>query len=54
MLTFLLSDIEASTERWRRYGEAMGTALARHDEILETVILEHGGRGVKNTGDGMF
>ncbi len=54
MLTFLITDIESSTEKWRRYGEIMGAALARHDEILETVIPEHGGRVVKNTGDGIF
>jgi class 3 adenylate cyclase len=30
ILTFLLTDIEASTPLWERHGAAMGAALAGH------------------------
>ena len=46
-LTFLLTDIEGSTELWERYPEAMRTALAHHDEIVEGCVDAHGGTVVR-------
>ena len=37
-LTFLLTDIESSTDLWDRYPEAMRFAMARHDEIIEGIV----------------
>ncbi len=51
-VTFLFTDLEGSTKLWEQYPGAMKFALARHDEILRQAIEGHGGRVVKNTGDG--
>lgn len=52
-LTFLFTDIEASTRRWDDHAEAMSTALARHDELLRLAVGTHGGTVFKHTGDGI-
>ena len=51
-VTFLFTDIEGSSRLWESYPEAMSEALARHDEILRTVIEANDGHVVKTTGDG--
>jgi class 3 adenylate cyclase len=51
-VTFLLTDIEGSTAAWESDAEAMGSALARHDEIVEQVVTSRGGRLVKTRGEG--
>lgn len=53
-LTFLLTDIEGSTERWERRPDAMRDALARHDELLHDAVDRSGGRVVKSAGDGLW
>ena len=52
-VTFLFTDLEASTRLWEEHPEAMKAALARHDEILREVIESIGGWVVKTTGDGV-
>jgi predicted ATPase/class 3 adenylate cyclase len=52
-VTFLFTDLEGSTRLWEEHPEAMGQALARHDEILREAIESHGGSVVKTTGDGI-
>jgi predicted ATPase/class 3 adenylate cyclase len=52
-VTFLFTDIEGSTRLWERYPEAMSEALARHDDILRTVIEANNGRIFKTAGDGV-
>ena len=52
-VTFLFTDIEASTHLWDRYPEAMKAALARHDELLRSAVETHHGLVIKKTGDGM-
>jgi class 3 adenylate cyclase len=52
---FAFTDIVDST----RMGEALGdeawhAVLRRHDETVRTVVAEHGGEVVKQTGDGFF
>jgi class 3 adenylate cyclase len=42
-VTFLLSDVEGSTQRWEEAPEAMAAAIPRHDELLEAAIVAHGG-----------
>ncbi|MFG1932828.1 BTAD domain-containing putative transcriptional regulator [Mycobacterium sp. NPDC048908] len=51
-VTFLLTDIEGSTEAWEADADAMAVALARHDEIVEQVVTSRGGRLVKTRGEG--
>lgn len=53
-VTFLFTDIEGSTQLWERFPQAMPAALARHDELLRDTIEAHGGRVVKNLGDGLY
>jgi predicted ATPase/class 3 adenylate cyclase len=50
-VTFLFSDIEASTRRWERHGEAMRDALRRHDAILTAAIEARRGYIFKTIGD---
>jgi predicted ATPase/class 3 adenylate cyclase len=52
-VTFLFTDLEASTRLWEEHPEAMKLALARHDEILRDAITAHQGHVVKSTGDGV-
>ena len=52
-VTFLFTDLEGSTRMWEEYPDAMGDALARHDEILRDAVTRHHGAIVKTTGDGI-
>jgi predicted ATPase/class 3 adenylate cyclase len=51
-VTFLFTDVEGSTRLWEEFPDAMGAALARHDEIVRSAIAAHDGHVVKTTGDG--
>ena len=50
-VAFLFSDIEGSTRRWERHGEAMRDALRRHDRILRMEIEARRGYIFKTIGD---
>jgi predicted ATPase/class 3 adenylate cyclase len=52
-VTFLFTDLEASTRLWEEHPEAMRSALARHDEILRDAVESNRGHVVKATGDGL-
>jgi predicted ATPase/class 3 adenylate cyclase len=52
-ITFLFSDIVASTRRWEGDPDAMAVDLARHDELLRSCIESAGGKIFSHTGDGM-
>ncbi len=51
MVAFLFTDVEASTRRWERYGDAMRAALRRHDDIVRAAIESHRGSVFKTIGD---
>jgi predicted ATPase/class 3 adenylate cyclase/DNA-binding CsgD family transcriptional regulator len=51
-VTFLLTDVEGSTQRWESAPTAMATAIARHHELLEQVIERHGGVRPVEQGEG--
>ena len=51
-LTFVLTDVEGSTRLWEDHHEAMARALATHDRLISTVVVDHGGRLVKAKGEG--
>jgi predicted ATPase/class 3 adenylate cyclase len=50
-VAFLFTDVEASTRRWERYGEAMREALRRHDAVVRSEIEAHDGYIFKTIGD---
>ena len=50
-VTFLFTDIEGSTQRWERDGTAMRDAVRRHDALLRSAFVEHGGHVFKTVGD---
>ena len=50
-VTFLFTDIEGSTRRWDRQRAAMKRALERHDALLQSAIVQHGGHVFKTVGD---
>ena len=51
-VTFLFTDIEGSTPLWDAFPDAMGPALARHDEIVRAAIGGAGGYVFSTGGDG--
>ena len=52
VVTFLLTDIEGSTELWEAHPVAMADVLERHDGIVLKVITEQGGNLIKSKGEG--
>src|ERR1700694_5971147 len=46
-LTFMISDIEQSTQAWARHPAAMRRALEVHDAIFEKSVPRNGGRLVE-------
>ena len=42
-VAFLLTDVEASTQRWEAEPDAMAAAMERHDAILDVAVSAHGG-----------
>lgn len=53
MVSFLFTDIESSTTRWELRPDAMRVALAQHDQLVSTAVVEHGGTIFKHLGDGV-
>ncbi len=51
-VTFLFTDIEASTRLWQHDPEEMRVALAAHDEVLRSTVKRHGGYVFSTGGDG--
>jgi DNA-binding SARP family transcriptional activator len=52
VVTLLLTDIEGSTLLWDEEPEAMAPAVERHTELIRSVVAEHGGRFLKEKGEG--
>ncbi len=50
-VSFVFTDVEGSTRAWELYPAEMRLALARHDEILRSVIATHGGVVFSTAGD---
>ncbi len=50
-VTFLFTDIVGSTPLWDSFPDAMGPALARHDEIVRAAIVGAGGHVISTSGD---
>src|SRR5262249_16805662 len=52
-VTFLFTDIEASTRLWVQHPQAMPAVLARQEAILRQAIAGHDGIVFKTVGDGV-
>ncbi|MFL5735544.1 MAG: ATP-binding protein, partial [Chloroflexia bacterium] len=50
-VTFLYTDIEASTTRWEHHAQVMKAAVERHDRILRSAIEANGGTVFRTEGD---
>jgi class 3 adenylate cyclase len=50
-VTFLFTDMEASTHLWEQHPEDMKSTLAKHDTSLKRAIESNGGHILKTTGD---
>jgi predicted ATPase/class 3 adenylate cyclase len=51
-VTFMLTDVEGSTFLWESSAEAMGAAIRRHYQLLDTAIALHGGVRPQEQGEG--
>lgn len=51
-VTFLLTDIQSSTQLWEQAPTAMRDAMAHHDSIIERTVADHGGAVVRPRGEG--
>ena len=53
-VTFLFTDIEGSTRMLQAHPVQMGSALARHHDLLLEVVESHGGIVFETLGDGVY
>jgi YVTN family beta-propeller protein len=53
-VTFLFTDVEASTALLKRLRESYHEAIADHQAILRAAFAEHGGREIDTQGDSFF
>lgn len=51
-VTFLLTDVEGSSQLWEAAPAAMASAIARHYELLDGAIVRHGGVRPVEQGEG--
>ena len=51
-VTFLFTDVEGSTRLWERHPKQMRRALARHDQLIESLVAQHEGAVVRPRGEG--
>ena len=51
-VTFLLTDVEASTPRWDAEPEAMAAAMEQHDRLVDEAITKRGGVRPREQGEG--
>jgi WD40 repeat protein/class 3 adenylate cyclase len=52
VVTFLLTDIEGSTELWERDAAGMSRALRLHDALIEAAVRKAAGKVLKARGEG--
>jgi hypothetical protein len=54
VFTFLLTDIEGSSQLWEERPQPMALALAQHDVIARDAVVTRQGQIVQTTGDGIY
>jgi predicted ATPase/class 3 adenylate cyclase len=52
VVTFLLTDVEGSTQAWQASPGDMAARVSRHYEILDSFIADHGGARPQEQGEG--
>jgi DNA-binding SARP family transcriptional activator len=52
VVTFLLTDIEGSTELWEAHPVGMAEVLEQHDRLVEDLITSRAGHLIKSKGEG--
>jgi predicted ATPase/class 3 adenylate cyclase len=52
-VSFLFTDIEGSSRLWEKHHVTMYQAVARHDSLLQSAVVENNGHVVKMRGDGL-
>ena len=52
IITFLLTDVESSTQLWDTSPNEMRLALIRHDRIIEAAVGRHAGVAIRSHGEG--
>lgn len=52
IVAILFTDLEGSTDKWSRYGEAMARSLEIHDDLAASVFEMRGAKATEHTGDG--
>lgn len=51
-VTFLFADVAGSTALWEEAASSMSLAMARHDDLVESVVAETAGVVVRPGGEG--
>ena len=51
-VTFFLTDVEGSTRRWEEHPDAMGAAMAMHDQLIGECLRTHRGHVVESGREG--
>ncbi len=51
-LTLLMTDVDGSTRLWEERPEIAGAVLERHEALIETSVLDHGGVLIRSKGEG--
>ena len=52
VVTFVLTDVEGSTDLWEAHPEVMAGVIMRHYEIAAETAEAHGGRMPRSQGEG--
>jgi DNA-binding NarL/FixJ family response regulator/class 3 adenylate cyclase len=52
VVSFVLTDVEGSTELWEKAPDAMAAALARHDQLVTEAVVAEAGAVLKPRGEG--
>ncbi|KIZ06080.1 hypothetical protein MNEG_1873 [Monoraphidium neglectum] len=53
MVTWVVTDVEGSTQLWEWDADVMDDAVERHNKILRGLLDVHGGHEVRTDGDSM-
>lgn len=52
LVTFLLTDVEGSTQAWQNAPDEMSAIVSRHYQILDAAVVAHGGVRPQEQGEG--
>ncbi len=53
LIIVMYTDIEKSTQKWEKFGDAMDAAIAQHDRLTQETVERFGGKILRHRGDGM-